>query len=187
MPHFSYQLGRSAGRNWGPVQSQLFCVPRCLLLCLECPRLGTLRWVCSVSCTDTIVIPGEDEATSQLSHRQAWSLGVDVVEGFGLAPQQGSPASSPHVSCCPACSACPRLALPAGPKLGSGSATTHNAQPGRLNTWGLEAQKTGNVPLNHLCRFLKKMFTCCKDSFQPLVHICPFSPLHLPVVYRAFL
>lgn len=30
------------------------------------------------------------------------------------------------------------------------------AQPGQLNTWGPEAQKTGNGPSNHLCKFLEK-------------------------------
>ena len=73
MPGSSCQLGGSAGRNWGPVLSQLFCGPQRLPLSLEHPRVRhtAIHGVCAVLWTDMILVPEEGEATSQLSHRQA--------------------------------------------------------------------------------------------------------------------
>lgn len=54
MPGSSCQLGGSAGRNWGPVLSRLFCGPQRLPLSLEHPGLGTLPFMGLVLCSGLI-------------------------------------------------------------------------------------------------------------------------------------
>ena len=80
---------------------------------------------------------------------------LGAVRGFGLAPGTGPSAGLTSLqSTYPAVlhpssgSACPSSALVVP--------LPRAAQPGQLNTWGPEAQKTGNEPPNHLCKFLEK-------------------------------
>lgn len=67
------------------------------------------------------------------------------------APLWGSPASSPPTSC----GTVALLALPARRSwaLAVPLPTQLSHWPGQLNTWGQEAQETGNGSLGHLCRF----------------------------------
>lgn len=71
MPSSSCQLGGSAGSNWNPVQSLLGSQRPPPLFGASQIRHTAIDPVCATPWTDSIPVPGESEATSQLSHRQA--------------------------------------------------------------------------------------------------------------------
>lgn len=95
----------------------------------------------------------------------------------GTVLRRGSPASSPHPAVLHPCLALPRPSL-----------VWWCHCPGQLSldnsTWGRRPRKL-EIGLQIICASFEEnfFFTFCKDSFQPLVPICPSSPPHTPVIH----